>query len=131
MAQFQIEVDGRDLSVQAEVIDKKIWFKVNDQTYAYDILDLNESHSGKSKVAGKSADRILAPMPGKVTKIFVSVGQSVQKGDALLVMEAMKMEYTLKADCVADVEKVLGQVGDQVTLGQLLIQLKIAKPETT
>lgn len=131
MSKFQIEVDGRDLSVQAEVIDKKIWFKVNDQTYTYDILDLNESHAGKSKSAGKSADRILAPMPGKVTKIFVSVGQSVQKGDALLVMEAMKMEYTLKADGVAQVEKVLGQVGDQVTLGQLLIQLKIAKPETT
>lgn len=129
MSQFQIEVDGRDLSVQAEIIDKKIWFKLNDQIYSYDLVDLNETHARKSKSAGKSADRILAPMPGKVTKVFVSSGQSVQKGDALLVMEAMKMEYTLKADTVTQVEKVLAQVGDQVTLGQLLVQLKITKPE--
>ncbi len=131
MAKFQIEIDGQDRELQAEIIDKKIWFKLNDQVYSHDILDLNQSHAKKSKSVGKSADRIIAPMPGKVTKIFVSNGQSVQKGDALLVMEAMKMEYTLKADTVAQVEKLSAQVGDQVTLGQLLIQLKIAKSEAT
>ena len=129
MAKFQIEIDGQDREVQAEIIDKKIWFKLNDQVYSHDLVDLSESHSKKSKSAGKSADRIVAPMPGKVTKIFISQGQSVQKGDALLVMEAMKMEYTLKADTLAQVEKLSAQVGDQVTLGQLLIQLKIAKSE--
>lgn len=129
MAQFLIEIDGQEHVVEAQVIDKKIWFKMNDQVYSYDVLDLNESLAKKSKSSGKSADRIAAPMPGKVTKIFVSIGQSVQKGDALLVMEAMKMEYTLKADTTAQVEKLSAQVGDQVTLGQLLIQLKIAKPE--
>ncbi len=129
MAKFQIEIDGQDREVQAEIIDKRIWFKLNDQVYSHDLVDLNESHSKNSKSAGKSADRIVAPMPGKVTKIFVNQGQSVQKGDALLVMEAMKMEYTLKADTLAQVEKLSAQVGDQVTLGQLLIQLKIAKSE--
>ena len=50
--------------------------------------------------------------------------KEVNKGDALLVMEAMKMEYTLKSDLKAIVEKISIEVGQQVTLGQLLVQLK-------
>ena len=68
-------------------------------------------------------------MPGKVTKLFVSENQIVNKGDALLVMEAMKMEYTLKADISAKVEKIFYKISDQVSLGYLLIQLKEHKSE--
>ena len=124
---ISVNIDGIEKSVIAEVIDKKIWFKLDEQIYCYDILDLSDSGFRKSKAAAKSADRIMAPMPGKVTKVFVSENQSVNKGDTLLVMEAMKMEYTLKSDIAAKVEKVNPKVGDQVTLGQLLIQLKEEK----
>src|SRR3989344_3850942 len=72
----------------------------------------------------KTPHLILAPMPGKITKIFIDSGSQVQKSQALLVMEAMKMEYTLKSDLNTVVEKVNVQVGDQVTLGSLLIELK-------
>lgn len=121
---FSVLIDGQDKNVFAEIVDKKIWFKVDEQIYSYDLADLTESFAKKSKGNAKSADKIAAPMPGKVTKIFISAQQSVAKGDALLVMEAMKMEYTLKADINAVVEKLNAKVGDQVTLGQLLVQLK-------
>lgn len=121
---FIVQINGHEKNVSAEIIDKKIWFKLDEQTYSYDLIDLVEGGTRKSKVATKSPDRILAPMPGKVTKVFVSEKQTVNKGDALLVMEAMKMEYTLKADIGASVEKIFAKVGDQVTLGYLLIQLK-------
>ncbi|MBY0553100.1 biotin/lipoyl-binding protein [bacterium] len=120
---FTVLINGQEKTVSAEIIDKKIWFKLDEQTYSYDLIDLVEG-SRKSKAATKSPDKILAPMPGKVTKVFVSEKQIVNKGDALLVMEAMKMEYTLKADISASVEKLFAKVGDQVTLGYLLIQLK-------
>ncbi len=123
--QLTIEKEGVEHKIQCEIIDKKIWFKLNDQIHSYDILSLTESAARKSNTTNKSADRILAPMPGRVTKIFVVEKQSVQKGDALLVMEAMKMEYTLKADLPGQIEKILAKVGDQATLGQLLMQLKI------
>lgn len=122
--QLTVQLDGQDTAVEAEIIDKKIWFKLNQQIYSYDLLDLVEGHYKKSKTAVKSADKITAPMPGKVTKVFVTEGQRVNKGDALLVMEAMKMEYTLKADIESTVEKVLAKVNDQVVLGGLLVQLK-------
>lgn len=120
---FTVQINGHEKNITAEIIDKKIWFKIDEQTYSYDLLDLVEG-SRRSKAAAKSPDKILAPMPGKVTKVFVSEKQTVNKGDALLVMEAMKMEYTLKADISASVEKLFAKVGDQVTLGYLLIQLK-------
>lgn len=123
-SEFTLEIDQKEQTIQAEIIDKKIWFKLNDQTFCLDVLELNESVGRKPKSATKSADRITAPMPGKITKIFVNQDQAVQRGDALLVMEAMKMEYTLKSDLNAQVEKLTVQVGDQVVLGQLLVQLK-------
>lgn len=124
---FSVLLDGQEKNVFAEIVDKKIWFKLDEQIYSYDLVDLTESFSKKSKGSAKSADKITAPMPGKVTKIFISAQQSVTKGDALLVMEAMKMEYTLKADINAGVDKLNVKVGDQVALGQLLIQLKESK----
>lgn len=124
-----VSIDGHEKSVTADIVDKKIWFKLDEQVYSYDLIDLIEGSFKKSKALGKSSDRILAPMPGKVTKLFVSENQAVNKGDALLVMEAMKMEYTLKADISATVEKIFYKISDQVSLGHLLIQLKENKPE--
>ncbi len=121
----RIQIDGVEKTVIAEIIDKKIWFKLNEQIYSYDLIELNQSSHTKSKSQTKSADKILAPMPGKMTKVFIKEGQTVKKGDPLIVMEAMKMEYTLKSDVEATVQKVSVNVGDQVVLGHLLVQLKI------
>ena len=121
---FKVKLDGAEKAVTAEVVDKKIWFKMDDQVFSCDLIDLADAGFKKTKAVSKSPDRILAPMPGKVTKIFISENQTVQKGEALLVMEAMKMEYTLKADISATVEKIFSKVGDQITLGYLLVQLK-------
>lgn len=121
---FKLKLDGIEKAVTAEVVDKKIWFKLYDQVFSCDLIELVDAGFKKAKTISKSPDRILAPMPGKVTKVFVSENQTVQKGDALLVMEAMKMEYTLKADISATVEKIFSKVSDQVTLGFLLVQLK-------
>lgn len=121
---FKMKLDGAEKAVTAEVVDKKIWFKLDDQVFSCGLIDLADAAFKKTKAVSKSPDRILAPMPGKVTKVFISESQAVQKGDALLVMEAMKMEYTLKADISATVEKIFSKVSDQVTLGYLLVQLK-------
>lgn len=121
---FKIDINGAEKNVLAEIVDKKIWFKIDERIFSMDLLELSSSQYGKSKSSSNSSDRIQAPMPGKVTKIFVSENQKVNKGDTLIVMEAMKMEYTLKSDIEASVEKITVKIGDQVTLGQLLIQLK-------
>ncbi len=124
MKPMKIQIDGFEQKVLAEIIDQKIWFKLEGHTYAYDLVELNQSTHTKSKSHSKSPEKITAPMPGKMTKVFISNGQSVKKGDPLIVMEAMKMEYTLKSDIDATVEKLFVEVGTQVALGHLLVQLK-------
>ena len=124
---FSLEIEGQEHIIEAQIVDKKIWFKLNNEVFSYDLIDLESSVARKNKGSQKSADKILAPMPGKITKVFISENQKVKKSDALLVMEAMKMEYTLKSDIDAIVEKLNVKQGDQVTLGQLLVQLKEEK----
>ena len=123
-----LSINGKDQKIISEIIDKKLWFKIGEQIFAYDIVELSQSSYTKSKSLEKAPDKIKAPMPGKITKIFISEGQAVQKGDALIVMEARKMEYTLKSDIQSTVEKINVKMNDQVTLGSLLVQLKAQTP---
>lgn len=127
MKPINISIDGKERQVLAQVVEGQIWFRLDGEIYNYSLIDLKQSSHKKSKSGAKSPDKIAAPMPGKITKMFVSDGQEVKKGDSLLVMEAMKMEYTLKADANGAVEKILAKTGDQVALGQLLVQLKLAE----
>ncbi|MDY0273737.1 MAG: biotin/lipoyl-containing protein, partial [Advenella sp.] len=64
---------------------------------------------------------LTAPMPGKIISLLVQAGDTVTKGQALLVMEAMKMEHTITAPEDGKVEEVFYAVGDQVTEGVALI----------
>jgi 3-methylcrotonyl-CoA carboxylase alpha subunit len=80
-------------------------------------------HSGEVESAG---GRLTAPMPGKVVAVIAKDGQQVKKGEALVIMEAMKMEHTISAPSDGLVEEVLYQVGDQVADGAPLLAFKAA-----
>jgi 3-methylcrotonyl-CoA carboxylase alpha subunit len=69
-------------------------------------------------------DTVIAPMPGLVKVVRAKPGAQVARGDALLVLEAMKMEHTLTAPRDGVVAEVLAAVGDQVTDGALLLSLE-------
>lgn len=70
-----------------------------------------------------------APMPGQVLKILVVVGQQVSAGDALVVLEAMKMEQTLRASTAGVVEAVLVKPGDVVAPGDTLVEIAAVKSD--
>jgi biotin carboxyl carrier protein len=57
---------------------------------------------------------ITAPMVGKILKIQVNVGQSVQEDDAIMVMEAMKMEIPIVAPVTGTIKEIKVSVGDMV-----------------
>jgi 3-methylcrotonyl-CoA carboxylase alpha subunit len=70
--------------------------------------------------------RLTAPMPGKVVSFAVKAGDAVKKGQALAVMEAMKMEHTIAAPADGKVTELLFAPGDQVTEGAELLKLEVA-----
>jgi acetyl-CoA carboxylase biotin carboxylase subunit len=81
-------------------------------------------HPPTADAEGAAGDgQIRAPMPGKVTQLSVQVGDKVAKGQALLTLEAMKMEHALAAPFDGKVEAVAVALGAQVTEGAVLVTL--------
>ena len=80
------------------------------------------AHAGEVQEAG---GRLTAPMPGKVVSFAVKSGDKVKAGQALAVMEAMKMEHTIAAPADGEVLELLYAPGDQVSEGQELLKLKV------
>jgi 3-methylcrotonyl-CoA carboxylase alpha subunit len=78
------------------------------------------AHAGE---AHESSGRLTAPMPGKVVSFAVKAGDPVKAGQALAVMEAMKMEHTIAAPADGVVAELLFAPGDQVTEGAELLRL--------
>jgi 3-methylcrotonyl-CoA carboxylase alpha subunit len=81
------------------------------------------AHAGETESEG---GRLTAPMPGKVVAVLASKGQEVKKGEALVIMEAMKMEHTIAAPHDGVVDDILYGVGDQVADGAPLLAFKAA-----
>lgn len=73
--------------------------------------------------AGEGGDDVKAPLPGKIVAMAAAPGASVQRGDILLTLEAMKMEHALKAPRDGVVEQIATSVGDQVKEGAVLVRL--------
>ena len=72
----------------------------------------------------EDVSQVLAPMPGLVIDVSVSVGDEVQKDDPLLVLEAMKMENVLKSKGSGIVKKIHVNKQDKVEKAQLLIEFE-------
>jgi len=75
--------------------------------------------------AAQDATRALSPVAGKVTQIAVALGDAVQEGQALVCVEAMKMEMWLSAQAAGTVSAVHTAVGEQVESGALLVELNL------
>jgi len=72
----------------------------------------------------KSGDRIVAPMPGRIVVVKTKAGDEVAEGQELLVMEAMKMELSLKAPHAATIESISAKVGEFVEADAILVRFK-------
>uniref|UniRef100_UPI00356AA95B biotin/lipoyl-containing protein n=1 Tax=Hydrogenophaga sp. TaxID=1904254 RepID=UPI00356AA95B len=81
------------------------------------------AHAGEAAAEG---GRLTAPMPGKVVSFAVKAGDAVTKGQALAVMEAMKMEHTIAAPADGTVAELLYAPGDQVAEGAELLKITTA-----
>jgi propionyl-CoA carboxylase alpha chain len=74
----------------------------------------------------EAAGECRAPLPGAITKVLVSTGDTVSEGDGLVVLEAMKMEHTLRSGGSGTVVHVLCEPGQQVDVGDVLVVVEPA-----
>ncbi len=117
---------------KAELIDsnfnrKKYSIKVNKHTYDVDIsnsLDLIINKMGFAFGTTKHVDLIKAPMPGLILDIHVEEGQEVKEDEALLILEAMKMENVITSPRDGIIKYVNIDKGDAIDKGHLLIEFE-------
>lgn len=98
---------------------KRFQVRHGDKMMSYKTRDiaLAPAQSGRKKSAGADHGGLISPMPGKIFKVLVSVGDEVKKGEPLLILEAMKMEHSIKAPHDGVVKSIDYKEGDQVDGG--------------
>jgi acetyl/propionyl-CoA carboxylase alpha subunit len=116
---FVLEVDGLRQNVLAISSGDRTWVQTSDRTLSLSWVDPMPATSSEDSAAGS----LRAPMPGKIIQVFVSDGDTVQTGDTLMILEAMKMEHRISAPYSGQVERINYATGDAVQADEILLAL--------
>ncbi|HCD62544.1 MAG TPA: 3-methylcrotonyl-CoA carboxylase [Acinetobacter nosocomialis] len=120
-----VQIGGTQQKLSFNQSQQGITLFQNGQSYkfAYIRQDFNQADSQADE------GHLKAPMPGVVTQVLVSANHSVKKDDILMTLEAMKMEYTIRAPKDGVIVDSYFQVGDQVKAGDELVEFQPAQEE--
>jgi biotin carboxyl carrier protein len=114
-------IDGKRVTAYVSSENAKRWVTLNGQTWVF----TKPAAGAKRKSTGhEHASELAAPMPGQVRAVNVSEGDSVTKGQTLLVLEAMKMEIRIQAPREGIVMKLFVKQGQTVEREQILIEVE-------
>jgi len=123
---FSLTVDGRQTSAWVADTPEGKAVMVAGRTWVIEESDTRGPRTRSGPKTGPTA--VTAPMPAVVTKILVQPGHAVEKGQALIVVSAMKMDTTLTAPYAGVVKAVNVAEGDKVTPKQVLVDIAATAP---
>jgi 3-methylcrotonyl-CoA carboxylase alpha subunit len=115
---MRARLGGRNLHARVARIGGAVSVLLDGRTTDFAVID----PLAVERTGGAAENRITAPMTGLVRSVPVAAGGAVAKGDILVVIEAMKMEHSLRAAADGVVEAVHCAVGDSVSDGALLVE---------
>jgi len=123
--QIEVEIDGQQLQM-GYYQDQQTLYLFH-QALCFECCLQQAAHSAEQSNADHS---LTAPMNGVVVEVLVEAGQSVQAGEALVIMEAMKMEHSISAPHAGSVSEIFYAAGDLVDEGAELIELEFSTEES-
>lgn len=113
--------------LEADYVKKKFTLQINNAEYTVDLqdeLDLLIKKLGIEDVKTSTQQIIKAPMPGLILDVHVKAGDEITEEEALLTLEAMKMENVIKASKAGKVKAIKVQQGESVKKNQVLIEME-------
>ena len=122
---LQLTTDGRHASLVINGIRRRIAYHLDgNRLWLPGLTVTDRTQQVASRQADASSGTVQAPMDGAIVDIRVCVGETVSKGQLLLVLEAMKMEHPLKAGIDGTVKEMRVMTGDQVRNRQVLLEIE-------
>lgn len=104
-------------------LENKTWVHHSGRTFLIDHTSASSAKGHKSKSAASNG-LLESPMPGKVLKVNVKIGDSVKENETVCVIEAMKMEYALKSPFNGKIKSVFKTAGQQVGLTEKILEIE-------
>ena len=125
-----VEQSAEQLIYVIDGVRRKVNFILDQNQLYLDVLNGNVSIRNETYAPPEIIDvagdgKIRAPMDGAIINIVAKVGDRVEKGQTLLILEAMKIQQQIKSDVDGIVQEVIGQVGQQVKKRQMLFNITI------
>ncbi len=143
-AHADVVIDSQSSSVAIHAVDStSITLRIDDCLRSYGVVAAGSLLFVDSPLGGSeftllprfpetTADAVAggctAPMPGKVLAVKAAPGDTVSKGDTLVILEAMKMEHTVVAPHDGIIEEIRVEVGQQVAAGEILVVMQASPP---
>ncbi|MBL4982578.1 acetyl/propionyl/methylcrotonyl-CoA carboxylase subunit alpha [Pseudomonas fluorescens] len=122
---LQLTTDGRHASLVIKGVRRRIAYHLDgNRLWLPGLTVTDRTQQVASRQADASSGTVQAPMDGAIVDIRVCVGETVSKGQLLLVLEAMKMEHPLKAGIDGTVKEMRVITGDQVRNRQVLLEIE-------
>jgi biotin carboxyl carrier protein len=119
---ISLVLEGKAYEVKRELAGGDLHIWVQGARYAAEVRDPKSLRSRRAAVEGAAGPKkLVAPMPGKVVRVLVKEHAAVERGQGLMVVEAMKMQNELKAPKNGVVQKVLVGEGAAVNAGDVLV----------
>ena len=126
--EYIVEIDGKQHS--GEIIrhkQNKCIVSVNGNTYSFEITS-EAAHRRTKKIKEKAASaslKLTAPLPGKIVEVLTAPGQKVKKGEALLVLEAMKMQNEIQSPVNGIIKSLNVHEGASVMKDHILMDIEV------
>ncbi len=118
---YSILVDGASFEVRVESVDGKLIVTAGSRQFDVTVRDPREWNRNRANAAeSEGRQRVTAPMPGKIVRVLVAVGDAVTAGQGLVVVEAMKMQNEIRSAKSGTVEKLSVTEGQTVNAGEAI-----------
>jgi biotin carboxyl carrier protein len=120
---YSLIVDNRSFEIEVDHAEDEYRVLVDGRNYHVNLVDERRVRigGGQSEIQLQGRQKVSVPMPGKVIAVLVSEGDSIEKGQGLVIVEAMKMENEVRSPIAGEVKEIKVKTGDAVEGGAVLL----------
>ncbi|HKW99396.1 MAG TPA: biotin/lipoyl-containing protein [Bryobacteraceae bacterium] len=121
---FSVLIEGRSYEARAEAGEDCAWITIRGRRLRVSVTDPRRWIQKTAGATGEGRENVVASMPGKIVRVLVSIGDAVEPGQGIIVVEAMKMQNEIKCRRAGRVGALPVGEGETVAAGAILATIE-------